>query len=183
MKQAIPLQKAERWANQVADALRPYCHRLEIAGSIRRRKPFCGDIDIVVEPADLEQLRARIIDGKEVVQNGNQNIHVRLANDLEIQVFMARPASRDMFEEIPSNWGSLLLLRTGSKEHNIFLAQTARANMLEWKVYEGLFKDGKLIASDSEEAIFKALYLDYVPPQKREIAGNSLAAHIRLPST
>lgn len=169
MKQPIPLARARHYAEQIAERLQPFCKRLEIAGSIRRQRPFCGDIDIVAEPSDEPALRARIVDGKEVIQNGPQNIHVRLTNGLEIQVFLARPAARDLLAETPSNWGSLLLLRTGSKEHNIFMAQTARACFMEWKVQEGLFKQGTLVASATEEEIFAALYMKFVPPQQREM--------------
>jgi DNA polymerase (family 10) len=182
MKNPIPLAKARRYAEQIAAALQPFCTRLEIAGSIRRERPYCGDIDIVAEPRDEAALRARILDGKEVVQNGPQNIHVRLTTGLEIQVFLARPETKDLLDTKPSNWGSLLLLRTGSREHNIFLTQTARANCMHWKVYEGLFwaspsprGEGRgegLIASATEEEIFAALHLKYVPPQKREIAAS-----------
>jgi DNA polymerase (family 10) len=186
MKNPIPLAKAERYANQIAEALQPFCTRLEIAGSIRRQKPWVGDIDIVAEPRDDghsgSELRARVVDGKEVIQNGPQNIHIRLTNGVEVQVFLARPAARNLFEELPSNWGSLLLLRTGSKEHNIWLAQTAKANLMEWRVYEGLFRGGKLIASDSEEAIFQALHLPFIPPHQRETKTNPLAGHITLPT-
>lgn len=169
MKNPIPLARARRYAEQIASALQPFCTRLEIVGSIRRERPFCGDVDIVAEPRDEPALRARIVDGKEVVQNGPQNIHVRLTNGLELQVFLARPETKDMFATTPSNWGSLLLCRTGSKEHNIFIAQTARANRCEWKIYEGIYRDGRLVASTSEEEIFDALHLKFVPPQKREM--------------
>lgn len=169
MKQLIPLAKAHRYAEQIAERLQPFCKRLEIAGSIRRQRPFCGDIDLVAEPLDEPALRARILENKEVVQNGPQNIHVRLANGLELQVFLTRPETRDLLATQPSNWGTILLCRTGSKEHNIFIAQTARANCCEWKTYQGIFRDGKLIASAAEEEIFAALHLKFIPPEKREI--------------
>jgi DNA polymerase (family 10) len=169
VKNPIPLAKARRYAEQIATALQPFCTRLEIAGSIRRERPYCGDVDIVAEPRDEAALRARIVDGKEVIQNGPQNIHVRLTNGLEVQVFLAHPESKDMFDTKPSNWGSLLLLRTGSKEHNIFLTKTARANCAKWEVYNGIIRDGKVIASATEQEIFDALHLKFVPPQKREI--------------
>jgi DNA polymerase (family 10) len=185
VKNPIPLAKARRYAEQIATALQPFCRRLEIAGSIRRERPYCGDIDIVAEPSNEPALRARIVDGKEVVQNGPQNIHVRLTNGVELQVFLARPENKDMFTTTPSNWGSLLLLRTGSKEHNIFIAQTARANCCEWKIYEGIYRlpsphggrgaggEGQFIAGATEEEIFDALHLKFVPPQKREIVSHN----------
>jgi DNA polymerase (family 10) len=179
MKSPIPLQKARRYAEQIANALQPFCTRLEIAGSIRRERPFCGDIDIVAEPRDEAALRARILDGKEVVQNGPQNIHVRLTTGLEIQVFLARPETKDLLDTKPSNWGSLLLLRTGSREHNIFLTQTARANCAKWEVYNGIIRDGRVIASSTEEEIFAALHLKYVEPKKREIQ----ASYHPIPTT
>lgn len=173
MKNPIPLARARRYAEQIAEALQPFCTRLEIAGSIRRERPFCGDIDIVAEPSNEPALRARVLEGKEVVQNGPQNIHIRLTNGVEVQVFLAHPELKDMFETKPSNWGSLLLLRTGSKEHNIFLTQTARANCAKWEVYNGIVRDGKVIASATEEEIFDALHLKFIPPQQREMAARS----------
>lgn len=175
MKNPIPLARARRYAQQICAALQPYCNRIEIAGSIRRQRPLCGDIDLVAEPRDdgrsASDLRARIIDGKEVIQNGPQNIHIRLTNGIDLQVFLARPERKDLLATIPSNFGSLLLLRTGSKEHNVFIAKTARANCMEWRVQEGLFRGDQLIASATEEEMFKALYLKFVPPHERERDG------------
>lgn len=204
MKQPIPLARARRYAEQIAERLQPFCTRLEIAGSIRREREWCGDIDLVALPSDEPSLRARILGhspGTEVIQNGPQNIHIRLSKPewknytLEVQVFLARPETKDLLDTKPSNWGSLLLLRTGSKEHNIFLTQTARANCMQWKVYEGLFRlpDATLssgrgaggegpIASATEEEIFDALHLKFVPPQKREMqAGPSISPFSSLP--
>ena len=45
-----PLAKAEHWAGLIVDQLRPFCHRIEIAGSIRRRRPDVGDVEIVLVP-------------------------------------------------------------------------------------------------------------------------------------
>lgn len=172
MKNPIPLTKAEHAAKVIVERLQPFCARIEIAGSIRRRRPYCGDIDLVALPKEdghsAAELRARIVDGKEVIQNGPQNIHVRLTNGIELQVFLARPQHSDLLSTIPSNWGSLLLLRTGSREHNIRLVERAKAIGRKWSTYEGVFEGNKLIASESEEAIFDALKLPFTPPHLRE---------------
>jgi DNA polymerase (family 10) len=172
VKTPIPLLRARKYADLIAERLQPFCKRLEIAGSIRRQRPYCGDVDLVAEPLDESALRARILENKEVIQNGPQNIHVRVqtyVGPLDIQVFLARPESATLFEKIPSNWGSLLLCRTGSRDHNIFIAQKALALGLKWNPYQGLFRDGILIASETEESIFAALDLPFIPPQKREV--------------
>lgn len=168
MKTSIPLAKARRAAEQIAERLQPFCKRIEIAGSIRREKPFCGDIDLVAEPSDEPALRARILEGKEVIQNGPQNIYVRLANKMEVNVFLARPETSELFETKPSNFGSLFLLRTGSREHNIRLLNRAKSLGKEWRTHEGVFQDGKLIASATEEEIFEALKLPFTPPNLRD---------------
>jgi DNA polymerase (family X) len=173
VKNPIQLAKARRYAEQIAERLQPFCTKLEIAGSIRRERPFCGDVDIVALPCDEPALRARITEGKEVIQNGPQNIHIRLTNGLEVQVFLAQPETKDLLDTKPTNWGSLLLLRTGSKEHNIFLTQTALFNCAKWEVYKGISRDGKIVASATEEEIFDALHIKFVPPQQREMAAHS----------
>lgn len=46
----MTLSDAERLAAAVVDALRPYVDRVEVAGSIRRRAPVVGDVEIVAIP-------------------------------------------------------------------------------------------------------------------------------------
>jgi len=168
VKNPLPWTKARRYADHIAAALQPFCNRLEIAGSIRRLRDYCGDIDLVAEPRDAVALRARILEGGAVVQNGPQNIHIRLKNGVEVQVFLARPAAADLLETKPGNWGSLLLLRTGSREHNIYLLERAKSLSLRWSTHEGVFDGAKLIASETEEAIFDALKLPFIEPPSRQ---------------
>lgn len=168
MKTPLAWTKARRYADHIATALQPFCTRLEIAGSIRRLRDYCGDIDIVAEPRDEASLRARIAKAAHLIQNGPQNIHFRLENGIEVQVFLARPTATDLLETKPGNWGSLFLLRTGSREHNIYLLERAKALGLRWSTHEGVFDGAKLIASESEEAIFDALKLPFIEPRLRQ---------------
>src|ERR1051326_2039897 len=46
----MKLEEIEHHANVLVVALKPYCDRISIAGSIRRRRPECADIDLVVIP-------------------------------------------------------------------------------------------------------------------------------------
>ena len=70
-----------------------------------------------------------------------------------------------MFVPEPSNFGILLLARTGSAMHNVWLAQAAG---LHFNPHRGLLRRGALIASAEEVEIFKALGLRFIPPEDRE---------------
>ena len=72
----------------------------------------------------------------------------------------------DLYSATPEAWGALLLIRTGSAEHNIKLSQIALRKGMKLS-HRGLIKDGKVIAS-TEKEIFEALDLPYVEPKERE---------------
>ena len=81
-----------------------------------------------------------------------------------------RGAQVDIYFATSSSWGTLLLIRTGSKEHNVFLARRARSLGMELKASgAGLFRNGVRIAGDTEESIFEALGLPYKEPEEREV--------------
>lgn len=178
----IPLAKATRWAQQIVSELAPDCERIEIAGSIRRGRPMVNDIDLVILPRNLEAVRNRALRNAEPVQNGPENLLIRLpGNGLQIDIFFARPASKTLFEDIPTNWGSILLCRTGSKEHNIWLCQRAQSLSLKYSPPKGLVdEEGYVVACANEEEIYTALKLPFIDPVNREISW--LRTNVPLPS-
>jgi DNA polymerase (family 10) len=168
-KQAVQL------ALKIETALEPYVEAMEIAGSIRRGRPEVNDIDLVVlpRPGQVEALKSRCAENCRVVTNGPQNCiyAIRLApgQEFQLDVFIARPPVKDLLQTIPGNFVSLLLCRTGSKEHNIWLVEHAKRIGLTWKPYAGVFdEEGYCLASETEEDIFRVLQLDFIPPEKRE---------------
>lgn len=170
---AIPL--AERIKAQLA----PMCERIEIAGSIRRRRENVNDIDFVIlpKPGQLDAIKARCEQRCTVVKDGEQNYIVRMpygerrgvADGFQIDIFIARPAVKDLLQTVPGNWGTLLLCRTGSTAHNIFLVEHAKRLGLTWNPYKGVEDaDGYVLASESELEIFQALGLEFIEPERRE---------------
>lgn len=168
----IPLARALKFGEQICDVLDVFCDKIEIAGSIRRERPMVGDIDIVCVTYKQASLEDRLIAHHcHIERSGEQYIVAKwIQTGIQIDIWMAHPASADLFSSTPTNFGSVLLCRTGSKEHNIFLVEHAKSLGLRWHPHKGVFDgNGKLIASETEEDIFHALKLDFVPPQKREI--------------
>lgn len=167
----MKLDLAERYAAKIAEALRPLCQRIEIAGSIRRRRADVHDIDLVCQIAVGGQaaLQARCRQSCKVVAQGMQISRYQTSAGIQLDLYFAHAAYPDALRVWPSNWGSVLLCRTGSKEHNIFIASIARQRGLRWTPGTGVCAGGgKIIASETEEEIFAALGLAYLPPERRE---------------
>jgi DNA polymerase (family 10) len=145
------------------------------AGSYRRRKETIGDIDILATSDKPEKLMDYFVkfDGiSDVLAKGPTKTMVRLKIGLDADL---RVVSEESF-------GAALAYFTGSKDHNIVMRELAIKK--GWKLNEyGLFdKNGKMIAGRTEEEIYKALDLEWIPPEMRENRGEiELARQRKLP--
>lgn len=171
----MKLERAIRIAHKIAAALQPLCERLEIAGSVRRARTVVNDVDLVLlpRPGQTDAIKARCRERCTPVTDGAQNSIFRMQlpdlTQLQLDLFFARPASADLLERVHGNFGSILLCRTGSKEHNIWLVEHAKRIGLEWAPYRGVLDAaGRVIASETEVDIFNALDLQFIPPEGRE---------------
>jgi DNA polymerase (family 10) len=163
------LQEAERLASKIIQTIENCCEKVEVAGSIRRQRPEVNDIDIVAIPKPFMWNRIPLLmyselDAKTVI-GGPQIIRMNIpfANSPDHQ------AQVDFYAATLGTWGLLLLIRTGSTEHNIKLCSWAKSMGLMLSAKDGVIKNGQVIASQTEEDIFKALCLDYVAPGDREV--------------
>ena len=164
----MQLATGQRFAEKIASELSPFCDKIEIAGSIRRRCPVVNDIDLVILAKDKAAIKARCRRSCRVQTDGEQTFICCTENGIQIDIWFATPPTADMFEPLPSNWGSLLLCRTGSKGHNIYLVEHAKKQGLTWSPYAGVYDAAlKLVASESEQAIFAALQLPFKAPEER----------------
>lgn len=165
----MPLNTARKYAEQIAAQLEPFCERIEIAGSIRRQRPVVNDIDLVVLAKDAEGLRRRCLEHCTAITHGDSVFSVETRTGVQVDLFFAHAGERTLLQPVPSNWGSVLLQRTGSREHNIYLVERAKQLGMRWALMTGIMDaDFNILGADSEEGIFKALQLDFVPPEKRE---------------
>ncbi len=75
----------------------------------------------------------------------------------------------DIYRATPETWGVLLLIRTGSIDHNIKLCSRAKRMGMMLSAKRGVIKDGNVVACEREQDIFRALDMRYIPPERREI--------------
>lgn len=166
----MPLDRARQYADKIVAALEPYCSRIEVAGSIRRRRPVVHDIDLVVIPTDWPALKARALEHAHEITSGDCVFRLQLTTGIQVDIYRAHGPMPDLFVPRPTNWGTLLLCRTGSAEHNILLCRHAKALGRSWNPHHGVFTaDETLIASETEEDVFRALDMDFIPPEEREV--------------
>jgi DNA polymerase (family 10) len=144
------------------------------AGSVRRMKETIGDIDYIAAASDPEPVMeffTRMPEVQEVIGRGPAKAFVRLASGIDADLLVVPEES----------WGSALQYFTGSKEHSVELRKIAIAKGLrlnEW----GVFKGDRRIAGATEEEVYQALGLQWVPPEMRENAGEvELARQNRIP--
>lgn len=167
----IELAKARKWAEQIVEELKPFCERIEIAGSIRRQRPQVNDIDFVILPKDgnVEAVKARCMrNSPQVLTNGTVNFLFMIGHNVQVDIFFARAPAHELFGRTPGNWGSLLVCRTGSATFNAWLASQAKRAGLHWNPYSGVDRNGTALPCEEEADVFKAIGVDWVKPEQRE---------------
>ena len=152
----------------------PGVERAAFAGSIRRCKETIGDLDFLVAARDASAVARAFAEMPEVVHvyaRGEGKTLVRLANGMDADLRVVAAES----------FGAALAYFTGSQAHNLALRSSARRGGLKLNEY-GLFRGARRLAGRTEEELYEALGLAFVPPELRENAGEIEAARDgRLP--
>lgn len=158
----ISIADARAAAEAIVDDLRqlPEVSACEAAGSCRRRRETCGDLDVLAVANDssipMDRLAAHPL-VETVLQRGETKQRVRLKTGVELDL-------RVVPEE---SFGAAMQYFTGSKEHNVELRH--RAKELGLKVNEyGVFRGDEQIAGRTEADVYKSLGLPWIPPELRE---------------
>lgn len=176
-RERVPLGTALPLAMAVVEALRKNApvDRVEVAGSIRRRKETIKDIDILATgpaPEKIMDAFIRLPMVREVLARGETKASVLLVQGLQVDLRVVAPES----------FGAALCYFTGSKEHNIRIRELAIKKGLKVNEY-GVFRDGERLGGQTEEEVYDILGLPYIPPELREDAGEIEAAlKRRLPN-
>ena len=162
----LDLKEAERLACQFKAVVEAQCDRIEVAGSIRRQKTKVHDIDFVVvtkNDAGWQKISEKLKHLK-AKPNCSGNSVIKAFLPCQNGLFQV-----DFYRAKPSTFGIHLLVRTGSADHNMWLAGYAISKGMRIRYSEGLIKEGRVFAGETEKGVFGALGLPYPLPPEREI--------------
>lgn len=158
----VSIAEARAAAEAIVEDLKqlPEVEQVSVAGSCRRRRETCGDLDVLAACSDpgppMDRLAAHPL-VELVLQRGDTKQRVRLKTGIELDLRVVPQAS----------FGAAMQYFTGSKEHNIVVRQ--RAKDLNLKVNEyGVFRGDEQIAGRTEEDVYAAVGLPWIPPELRE---------------
>lgn len=145
------------------------------AGSLRRGRETAGDLDLLATgPACRPENTSAAVDHvaafpgiHDIIAKGENKVSFHLANGLQVDVRLLPPES----------YGAALQYFTGSKAHNVSLRQRALKmgyTLSEWSLAR--LDDDSVVAGATEEEIYGALGMDWIPPEMRENLGEIEAA-------
>jgi len=142
----------------------------QVAGSLRRGREYVSDIDFVVLPIDSGAWEVARTEFPGLMVRGNKVIAGSVPVDEDSGSGGPRNIRYELYRATEANWGMILLVRTGSAEHNVGLAQVAKLRGLSFRAGVGVV-DGRgiVVGGETEESIFSALRLPYVEPARREL--------------
>lgn len=184
MKQRFDRATALPVARELCRALEPVTTRLIVAGSLRRRKPTVGDVEILFiprterRPVDLIHsedfdLASERID--ELLSGGILEMRPNVTggtswggkNKLAVHVATGIPV--DLFTASEANWWNYLVCRTGPLESNKRIAEAAQAKGWKWNPYGAGFSGsmGAKHVVTSEAEVFEFAGLPYREPWER----------------
>jgi len=176
-KRRVPLHRALATAEAIAERLRkaPHVRSAEVAGSIRRRRETIGDIDLLVSALEPEGAIRAFRGAPEVealTATGPTKCTARLKSGIQADLRIVPPES----------FGAALHYFTGSKAHNIEVRTRAMRRGLKLSEYGVFDRQGKRLGGATEEEVYRAVGLPWIPPELREGAGELQAADAgRLP--
>jgi len=186
-KPQFPLDEAGVIADRIVDRLLPACHRIVVAGSIRRRKPMVSDIEILyvdqteMRPSPYDMFKTAVFNHadqaiREMERDGTLKRRLnKMGNETygELNKLMVHVASGipvDLFASTERNFPNALVMRTGPKELNERIAVAARKKGFTWKVYGSGFESlttGEIVTVASEREVFEFVDMAYLLPESR----------------
>jgi DNA polymerase/3'-5' exonuclease PolX len=159
------LEQATAMAEDVKGQLAPHCHRIEIAGSIRRRKAEVGDIEIVAIPKPYGV--GLFLSGVASVVNQWPKVRGELPCRYTQRTLPGAGIKLDLFFATPVNWGLIFAIRTGSADYSYRVLACGWVGK-GYKSIDGmLMKDGVAVPVREETDLFRLIGVPWTEPGAR----------------
>jgi DNA polymerase (family 10) len=167
----LPLGRALVLAEALVRHLReePAVRAIEMAGSLRRRTETVGDLDILAtsdRPAAVLDRFVAMPEVGDVLLRGETKASVRHREQVQVDLRVVEPEA----------FGAALQYFTGSKGHNVKLRELAVRRKLKISEYGVFDARGRRVAGATEEEVYRAVGLPWIPPELREDTGEIEAA-------
>ncbi len=161
------------FAHEIAEKIIEYMKKhkavkeIQPLGSLRRKVSTIGDVDLAVASKEPEKVIEHFVSypyKERVIERGPATSSILISGGKHI----------DLMVQQPERFGSLLQHFTGSKHHNIHLRELALKKGLslsEYGIKHKKDKDATFKSYDTEEKFYKALGMEWIPPEIREDTG------------
>lgn len=164
------LSDAEAHVKKIIDWMKDInsVKRIDTLGSLRRKAPTVGDVDLSVateNPSEVIERFVKYPDKIRVINSGDKSASLMLPGNVRA----------DLKVESPKTYGALLQHFTGSKHHNVALREYSLKKEMSLSEH-GIKVKGKQTPISTEEAFYKKLGMDWIPPELREAEGEIEAA-------
>lgn len=174
-----PYATMMRTAECLVERLAPACHRIEIAGSLRRKKPYCSDIEIVARPKPILNLFGEPSERTELTELDALLDSFPLTftkRGRKMQQFWfdgtTMPFYVDLFLPDADTWGVVYLMRTGSPAFSKKMVTRQSWGGYKPDIYEvehaRVWRDGVAQSTPEEESIFDLWGMEWMAPEVRQ---------------
>jgi DNA polymerase/3'-5' exonuclease PolX len=166
--------------------LQPFCERIQLAGSMRRKRALVGDIEVLcipkfeqhTPPGEMFSQSTNMVNAciTDFLQRGILSLRVKVDNTvangdkLKLLKDTASGISLDLFITDPPSWFSILVCRTGGKDNNAAIATKAKAMGYRWMMGgEGFLHlhTNRITPIRSEEDVYSFVGMPYLKPEER----------------
>ena len=190
----VPLEQALPVAQEILTLLEPYCERIEVGGSIRRRKAQVKDVEILaISKARYSRDMLGEVSSTHFALHDaltswigaynslwelrpNKKGHTTFGAQNKLLVYRGSPV--DVFSTTEANWGMAKVVRTGPAKFNIRLMSRFRELGLQGHAYGGVTKPGphphpsskrQEVDCPDEATVFRVAQWEYIEPENRGI--------------
>jgi len=183
-KRKFPRADAIATARIIVKEIEHDCVRLVVAGSLRRRKAFVGDVELLYIPKTMQVRNGlfdvlvtpmvditleRLVAGGQLAARKTVTGSISWGAKNKLAVHLPCGIPVDFFATSEESWSNYLVCRTGSAESNRRIAMAAQRKGWKWNPYGAGFTDafGDAVPASSEREVFDLVGLPYQEPWER----------------